>query len=117
MPPDGGVQLSEAEWAILDLATEDAFALWELASEVGGDLMVAQEAVRRLLHLGLIELGVEDWSITPHPFVADGQYVSVPFTGDAEVALADPEEWGTGKLRRLVVWATPAGDAFKGDRG
>jgi len=60
--PSDKPHLSDDERAVLSLATEDAYALWEVAHEVGGDLAVAANVVENLLLLGLVELGVEDWT-------------------------------------------------------
>jgi predicted transcriptional regulator len=96
---------------VLSLATEDAFALWEVAHEVGGDLTVAANVVKNLLRLGLVVLGIEDWTDAGPAFVVDGKYVEVPFTGDADALLANPAAWQSNNAGKYVVWATPAGHA------
>jgi predicted transcriptional regulator len=108
---DATPHLSDHETAVLGLSTEDAYALWEVAHEVGGDQTVAADVVRRLLGLGLVELGIEDWTDDQPAFVVDGKYVEVPFTGDVDAALADPTSWQSDQTRKIVVWATEAGRA------
>lgn len=109
--PTASPHLSDDERAVLGRVTEDAYALWEVAHEVGGDLTVAASVVKNLLLLGLVELGVEDWTEGLPAFVVDGKYVAVPFTGDPDAALANPESWRSDEARKIVVWATPAGHA------
>lgn len=111
--------LSEPEKAVLSLATEDAFALGEIAAEVGGDVAVAAAAVKRLLRLGFVEIGVEEWSADGQPaFIADGEYLAVPLVGDADEVLVRSESWGADEARKIVVWSTPAGNSwYFGSRG
>jgi hypothetical protein len=109
--PSAPPPLNVDEQAVLGLVTEDAFALWEVAHEVSGDLTVAASVVKHLLVLGLVELGIEDWIDDVPAFNVDGKYVGVPFMGDADAALADPVSWRTDGTCKLVVWATPAGCA------
>jgi predicted transcriptional regulator len=104
-----GALLGGEERAVLSLATEDAFALWEVADEIGGDPRRAARVVSKLLALGLIQLGVEDWSEDPPKSVVDGKYVDVPFVGDVGVMLADAESWRADSPRKVVVSATAAG--------
>ena len=108
--PDGIPPLTESEESVLSLATEDAYALWEVAHEVGGDVALAVEAVKHLLELNLVALGSEDWGEGPPAFIREGQYVEVPFTGDVDELLADARSWRTDDERKYVVWATPEGN-------
>ena len=85
--------LTEQELAVLELATEDAYALFEVADAVGGDLAVAADVVTNLLRLGLVELGVEDWSTEPPAHIVDGKYVGIAFEGDVQATLADRASW------------------------
>jgi len=94
---------------VLCLTTEDAYALWEVATQVGGDAAVAAEVVKNLLGRGLIELGFEDWTTDPPGHIVDGRYVGIPFTGDVDATLSDPVAWRTDGGRRVVVSATAAG--------
>jgi predicted transcriptional regulator len=107
-----GALLSEAEQAVLSIATEDAHALWEVAFEIGGDPLLAARVVSKLLAVGLVQLGVEDWSEDPLKFVVDGKYVDVPFVGNVAAMLADSESWRPENPRKIVVSATPAGVAW-----
>jgi hypothetical protein len=101
--------LGDHETAVLGLATEDAYALWEVAHEVGGDVIVAANVVKRLLALGLVELGIEDWMDDQSACVVQGKYVEVRFSGDVDAALADPASWQSDQTCKIVVWATDAG--------
>ena len=107
------IGLSEQEHAVLSLATEDAFCLWEIVGDVGGDRAVAAKLVKALLSRGLAELGVEEWvDDTPAFYDEEGNYVWVAFTGDVDEALANDETWRSDAQRRIVIAATPAGQAL-----
>lgn len=88
--------LSEQEVVVLELATDDAYGLWEVAGAVGGDLAVAAAVVTRLLDLGLVELDIEDWSTEPPGHIVDGKYVSIPFEEDVQKTPAGPGSLGNG---------------------
>jgi hypothetical protein len=104
--------LNEHEEAVLALTAEDAFALWEVASEVGDDKVLAAEVVKRLLRQGLVELGYEDWSTDPPGHIVNNEYVGIPFTGDADATLADPVVWREDGDRKVVVSTTSVGVAW-----
>lgn len=74
----GGTHLNKAESAVLALVIEDAFALWEVAAELGGDRTAAASVVGHLLQLGLVELGVEDWSDDEPAFIGTGSTCPYP---------------------------------------
>jgi hypothetical protein len=94
---------------------EDAYALWEVAHEVGGDITLAADVVTSLLRQGLVELGIEDWSTELPSHIVNGEYVGIPFDGKVDATLADPEAWRTDGTRKVVVVATPAGIAWFAD--
>jgi hypothetical protein len=103
--------LSSDEFAILDLAVEDSFGFWEIASVIqqqqpdlstAGAIDLAKNTVHRLLEMGFVSVCYQD----------DVGVEELPVSGDdASAAIADGSnwEWPVGYQRMYRVLATDEG--------
>ena len=100
---------------------EDWYGLWEIPiitrdappelQGVGDQRTVVLVALRRLIALGLIQVGVRPWLSDKPPTIAS--------ESDAAALLDAHGSWGppNGKEDEVVVTATPLGDRMFHDRG
>jgi hypothetical protein len=109
------VGLSNAERAVLDLATEDAFGLWDLlwylraalGLEEAAAREVAAEAVSALRERGLVALHASDAAGAPGPVLPEG---------DAAGDVSRPRAWrrpGPGEREVLIVATAEGARVFR----